>query len=444
LTAMSYDKKSYDEKVLKEREEIQKKTGKTPEELYKEREDRLADAIRLKEPDRVPVVLGGTFFAARYAGIPFSSAYYDAPAWKEAYRRTMLDFEPDAYGTGGGTDSGLALEALAPGQVLWPGGTLPEDAPYQYIEQEYLKEDEYDLFLDDPTDYILRYYLPRAYGALAPLSGIPPLRERFAAVPATTPIFTSPEFQQVAKALYKAGQAQAKFRLEMGNFTEEMAAIGFPAIMREGRGAGGAPFETMSSRLRGMRGVMMDMYRQPEKLLAACDKILRWQIMRAVQPGPEKAGHLNIVAGGGVLRGADGFMSKKQFEKFYWPHLKKALLITTGMGYVCNIFCEGKCDDRLEYFLELPKGSLLLRFAETDMARAKAILGGHHCIMGAVPSSLLIAGSAPEVEEYCRNLIKTCGKGGGFILRSTTDSIEHHKLENVKAMVDSVKKYGWY
>ncbi len=424
--------------------ETENDAAKSPKELLAEREKRIQDTIRLKEPDRVPVVLGGTFFAARYTGIPFSAAYYDAIAWKKAYKKTMLDFGPDAYGTGGGTDSGLALEALDPKQILWPGGPVPADAPYQFIEMEYMKEDEYDLFLDDPTDYILRYYLPRAYGALAPLSKLPPLRERFSGIPATAPIFTTPEFQQLAKALNKAGQAQAKFRQEMGKFPEEMEAIGFPSIMKEGRGAGGAPFETISSRLRGMRGAMTDMYKRPEKLLAVSDKILKWQIARAIPPDPQKKDNLNLVGGGGVLRGADGFMSKQQFEKFYWPYLKKALQTTISLGYTCNIFCEGRCDSRLEYFLELPKGSLVLRFAETDMARAKSILGGHQCIMGAVPSSLLITGSVPEVEEYCQKLIKICGKGGGFILRASTDSIEHHKPENIKARVDSVKKYGWY
>jgi len=36
------------------------------------------------------------------------------------------------------------------------------------------------------------------------------------------------------------------------------------------------------------------------------------------------------------------------------------------------------------------------------------------------------------------------GKGGGFILRSSSDSIDEAKPENVKALVDSVKKHGWY
>ena len=165
---------------------------------------------------------------------------------------------------------------------------------------------------------------------------------------------------------------------------------------------------------------------------------------RAVPPDLKKRGNPRLGGGGGILRGAEGFMSKKHFETFYWPFLNNALLTSIELGYVCSIFCEGRCDDRLEYFLELPKGKLVLRFAETDIIRAKDILGDHSCIMGAVPSSLLIAGSVQEVEEYCKKLIKVCGKCGGFILMATTDSIEHHKPENIKAMVDSAKKYGWY
>ena len=52
------------------REEIEKKHGKSVEELYQEREKRLYDAITLKVPDRVPVLFGGTYPACKYAGIP--------------------------------------------------------------------------------------------------------------------------------------------------------------------------------------------------------------------------------------------------------------------------------------------------------------------------------------------------------------------------------------
>ncbi|MFC1949565.1 hypothetical protein ACFLW0_05280, partial [Chloroflexota bacterium] len=48
------------------RDEIEKKTGKSPEELYEEREKRLRDAIELKEPDRVPVALTMNYFPVSY------------------------------------------------------------------------------------------------------------------------------------------------------------------------------------------------------------------------------------------------------------------------------------------------------------------------------------------------------------------------------------------
>ncbi|MFC2070885.1 uroporphyrinogen decarboxylase family protein, partial [Chloroflexota bacterium] len=96
---------------------------------------------------------------------------------------------------------------------------------------------------------------------------------------------------------------------------------------------------------------------------------------------------------------------------------------------------------RLEYLLELPKGKVVCHFEHMDMARAKEVLGDHLCIMGNVPSSLLQVGSPQDVEEYCKNLIKVCGKGGGFILTHGS-SIDEAKPENVKVMVDSVKKYG--
>jgi uroporphyrinogen-III decarboxylase len=91
----------------------------------------------------------------------------------------------------------------------------------------------------------------------------------------------------------------------------------------------------------------------------------------------------------------------------------------------------------------LPKGKVFFHFEKIDMARAKAILGGHLCIAGDVPPALLWGGSPQEVEDYCKNLIKVCGKGGGFMLISAS-SLDDAKPANVKAMMDSVKKYGRY
>lgn len=136
-------------------------------------------------------------------------------------------------------------------------------------------------------------------------------------------------------------------------------------------------------------------------------------------------------------------MSLKQFEKFYWPGLKKAIEININLGYVMTPYFEGCWDNRLEYLLQLPKGKVVASFYQTDIARVKEFLGGHMCIYAHVPVMLLQAGSTQDVEEYCKNLIQVGGQGGSFVMGALT-SIDEAKPSNVKAMVDTVKRYGWY
>ena len=424
---------------LKKAEEIRQKSDKTPAQLYEEREKRVRDAIQLRQPDRVPVRLETHAFPARYAGVPKSAAYYDPAAWKEATKKTVLDFEPDIYQATVTANSGETLELLDPKHLKWPGGALPPDVAHQAIEQEYMSAEEYDLFLDDPTDFTLRYLIPRGYGGLSPLSKLPYLVDRFAAIPGMTPMFTRAEFQEMAGTLLKAGRAQEQTEKITTGFDEEMAQLGFPQASHGG-GAGGAPFDLLSDRYRGMRGAMLDMYRCPDKLLAACDRILKWRKAAARPADPAKRGNPKRVFVA-LHRGTEGFMSRKQYEKFYWPGLKQALLCTIENGIVPIIFCEGQLGDRLEYFLELPKGKAVCLFDLTDMFLAKDVLKDHICIAGNVPPSLLQVGSVQDVEEYCAKLIKVCGKGGGFIL-SAASSIDEAKPANIKALVDSPKKYA--
>jgi hypothetical protein len=70
--------------------------GKSAKQLRRERERRIMDAIELKEPDRVPIMTPMGYFPAKYAGIPYSTAYYDFDAWYAACKKTLEDFQPDA------------------------------------------------------------------------------------------------------------------------------------------------------------------------------------------------------------------------------------------------------------------------------------------------------------------------------------------------------------
>jgi len=431
-----------DDKKL--REEIEKKHGKSVEELYQEREKRLYDAITLKVPDRVPVLFGGTYPACAYAGIPFSSVYYDAPALKSAFKRMLVDFGPDAYGTIS-AGAGTALDILDSNFNWHPGGKLPPDVPHQINEQEFMKEDEYDLFLFDPSDYIIRYLLPRVYNSMKPLANLPPIMELGTFVEFIVTIFDSPEFEQFARAMKRAGEEQKKWNEAVGDFNQEMASLGFPQDPFWRRQGGvQPPFSGFSNSFRGFRGVVIDMFRQPDKLKAALEKFLEFRISRA-KPAVHQDDKPAIGGSAEAHRVSDDILSIKQFEEFVWPNWKRAIQMTFDLGYdVIAMLMEGRRDNQLEYLTEFPKGTFYLRIQDTDMVRAKEILGDRACLAGNVPVSLLCAGSPSEVEEYCKKLIQVCGKNGGFILTSSTTGYGEMKPQNVKAMIDSVEKYGRY
>jgi hypothetical protein len=426
----------YSEEIKKLRDAIEKKHGKTPEQLYEEREKRVRDAIELKEPDRVPLTIN--IDPTDHTGIQRSAEYYDPATWVQVSKQLVLDFEPDACNAG--TPSpGPALETLNIKNRLWPGGPLPPDYEYQFIEREYMTADEYDLFINDPSDFIIRRYLPRVYGVLQPLSKLPPMGAMFFGFEGIASLFTRQEFVQLASDLYKAGQQMNEFRKVRGNVFEQLTLLGFPSFTQSGI-AGGAPYDTISSFLRGMEGAMLDMYRRPDKLLQACDKIYELWMSQASPPDPKKRGNPKRL-GMPLWRGDKSFMSDKQFKKFYWPGLKKVLLGYIELGYIPIPFFEAEFGERLECLLELPKGKIIASVEHIDVIKAKEILGGHHCILGRGPKSLNLA-SLQEAESHYKELIDACGKKGGFILNIGLP--KKGSKEDKIALLDSLREYARY
>ncbi len=417
-------------------EEIQQKTGKSTKQLYEEREKRIRDATNLKEPDRVPLFMFPD--PAIHFKLHQSDAYYKPEVWRDALIKETLFFEPDTAYAGLST-SGDSLTALDVKNKLWPGGPLPEDYEYQFIEGEWMKEDEYDIFFKDPTDFMIRYYLPRVYGALEPLTKLPPLGLVMNSFEAMTTFFTSPEFVKLARKVKKAGLELAKYRKAFGDLQEDFAVLGFPAMSHAG-GAGVAPFDVLSSFLRGMKGSMLDMYRQPKNVIKACEFILETRVANAKPADPKARGNPKR-AFMPLWRGDKSFMSKQQFEKFYWPTLKKTMLADIKLGFVPMPVFEAHFGDRLECMLELPKGKAVAVVEYMDVKQAKEILGGHCCVIGNVPKSLRYA-SISEMTDYYKDLIKVCGKGGGFMLNLALPY--NGTIEQQVKMVNAIKEAARY
>jgi uroporphyrinogen-III decarboxylase len=247
------------------------------------------------------------------------------------------------------------------------------------------------------------------------------------------------EIRESLKKFIEAGEEYELYLRVNEEFNRKSQENGFPVLFPV-NGYTKAPFDAFGDTLRGTIGIMKDMFRQPDKLLEALDKMADLEI-ESVMNSPDAVNGVKLFFA--LHKGADGWMSQKQFDAFYWPSLKKVMNACINEGFILSLFVEGTYNTRLEHFLDFPKGSLHLWFDQTDIVKAKKILGDRFCIEGNVPSSLLVTGNPPAVKDYCRRLIKVCGAGGGYILGCGA-AVANPKLENLVAMIEAAKEYGVY
>ncbi len=414
--------------------------GKSPEQLYAERAKRVQDAVELRQPDRIPVMLPAGYLLAEIGGITKQELHENPAKAQESLEKAALTFQPDLIlGPIGGPEM---IKYLGDTTWKYPGYGLGPNETFQYVEGEYLKASEYDDFLLDPGDWGVRTYLPRIF---TKLKGLAQLRHlaltTFGGLGMNLPVLLSPEMTEALDALKAAAQAQAALGEQMMVSTQRMAALGFPPTPFFSGVFAAAPFDAMSDTLRGMRGIMLDMYQRPDKLLAAIEKmriILTQDALDMCQATGSK------YAGSMLHRGSDGFMSLKQFETFYWPSLKQMWLDFIDKGITPFAFYEGVWDQRLHYLADLPKGKTVGWFQASDIFKVKEVVGETMCILGGMPNSMLKNATVDEIRAYTKKVCETVGKGGGFIMSTGVGEMEGSKPELVCAWIDAVHEFGVY
>jgi len=410
------------------------------EATYKASITRIKDAVQLKKtPDRVPVTLLPSMFPFTNAGMTVQEAMYDYDKCAAAFKKFILEFKPDMHIGAAQAGPGKFYEILDYKLYKWPGHGVAPEHSYQCVEQEYMKAGEYDLLITDPSFYFRNFYLPRVFGALEGFTMLPPLTgilEIYGVAFNFIP-YALPPVQGTFKALFEAGAEALKWAMVIGGLNGELATLGFPNILG---GFTKAPFDTIGDTLRGTRGIIMDMYRQPEKLLQALEAMTPIMIGMGLGSA-QQTGNPQIFIP--LHKGADGFLSDEQFKKFYWPTLKAVMLGLIEGGCIPFAALEGHWGSRLKIIQDIPRGKTMWMVDQTDMAKAKETLGKNACLIGNLSSSMLKLGTPQDVRDYAKNLIDTAGKGGGFIM-SNGAFFDEAKPENVKAMVDFTREYGVY
>jgi uroporphyrinogen-III decarboxylase len=402
--------------------------------LFAAREKRVADAISLTTPDKVPVILPFESFAFKHTGISQAEGMNNPVKYLEANFMTHQTFQPDmAVCT---PVFGSVLKILGYKLMRWAGHGLADEKSMQYVESENMKAEEYDAFLEDPADFIVRKFWPRAFSRLKVFGQLSPLNsvtDHFGAQFFFTP-FGLPESMEALEALKTAGQESLKAIGHLFAHVQKLAAAGFPMAFM---GATLVPFDYIGDFLRGRKGIMLDMYRNPDKLTAACEKALPLVIRQGVDSAKASHNPRVFIA---LHGGHEAFMSLEQFHRFYWPTLQALLTALTDENLNPVVLVEGRYTSRLELLKDVPRGKVCYWFESVDMAKAKSELRETACIMGDVPLSLLVTGSPVEVKTYCTRLLDLFADVGGFIL-SSGGAMDDTKAENINAMIESVNEY---
>lgn len=410
------------------------------EKSYKERVTRIKDAVQLKKvPDRVPVVLMVGFFPAFYSGITPRETMYDYDKLYMAWKKYVLDFKPDAHIGCFVPGPGKLFDILDYKLYAWPGHGVSPNHSYQCLEGEYLKADEYDDLIQDPTGFFQSVYLPRIFRTLEPFKQLAPLYNILEIVFTGGSLlpYGLPDVQAAVGSLLQAGSEALKWGGVLGAYDKEMAEAGFPNFFG---GATKAPFDVIGDTLRGTKGIMLDIFRQPDKLLEALEAMTPLMIKMGVASAKRSGNPIVFIP---LHKGADGFLSDEQYRTFYWPTFRKVLMGLINQGCVPFSYAEGGYNSRLEIIKDLPRGKAVWGFDLTDMVKAKEILGDSACIAGNMPIALLTTGTPQKVKDYVKELIDTVAKDGGYIMMNGA-VIDEAKPENVKAMIDYTKEYGVY
>lgn len=404
-----------------------------------ERSTRLQAAMALQQPDRVPIMMHISYMLAEIGGITKQELHENPGKTQQLLEQAALEYQPDnIFGTIPSNPAPHLI--LGDRMTAWPGHGVDPDVQFQFVEGEYMKAEDYDALLEDPADWAVRVYMPRVFRALEGFSLLPPLAMSLFGCYNVLNLgaFTAQPIVDSIRAFARAAEAAAEGLEVMARDGERMATLGFPPSILAGAIIE-APFDLMSDTLRGMRGIMLDMYQRPQKLLEAEAKVSRVQLEFAINFCNATGLRTAFMP---LHRGSDGFMSLQQFEKFYWPQLKQMLLTLIEHDIRPILFYEGSWDQRLEYLTELPPGKTVGWFQSSDIFKVKEVVGDTLCIIGGMPNSLLQGGTVQGVRERTRELCETVGKEGGYIISTGVGEMLGSKPELVRAWVDAVREFG--
>ncbi|MCX7885700.1 MAG: hypothetical protein N3B01_00375 [Verrucomicrobiae bacterium] len=391
--------------------------------LYAERLKRYTIAMRNGKPDRIPIRPFVAEFICNHTGYTCQEVTQDYQLAFEATCRCCLDYDWDAV-----VPNMVYLWAGIPQAVglryyQIPGVGLDPNIAFNYVEppeeHAFMRADEYDEFITDPTAYLFNVWLPRVSTDIVPPG--------------------QPNTYRNNVAFFKAGLSVLSYFSAFGPQIErlrtECGTVSAICGMLK------APLDVLADKFRGYLGLCEDLVVRPKKVLAACEAMMPHLLHLAITSAdPTKT----LPLGFWMHRTCVPFISQEHFNNIHWPTLKPMLDELWRRGHQVLFYAEGKWDAHLETFAQLPEGSIIFHIDRTDPLLAHRILHKKFALSGGVPNYLLAFGTPQQVRDYCKMLIDNIGRDGGYIMDASAIMQNDTKVENMRALTEFTRQYGVY
>ncbi len=361
-------------------------------------QERIDRAVALKPaaPGETPVAPLLIHYTAKLAGVKQADIFGSVGGWRDAVDRAADRIPFDMSFALWPTDVAFS-EGL---KHRLPGRELGDDEMFQMLEEEVMTTDDYELLVQQGYSRWFMDYMVRVQPQLRPGR--------------LSRVRTTAHFIQLGWRI--RGNAR---RLEKRGIVPAFYAAGYP------------PFDFFSL-ARTFAKFSEDLYDIPDLIAKACDASVEPIIATILQPLMMSRGKRVEIY---PMRCSTTFISPRMFEERALKHLVQMVEAFVAKGITPALHCDANWTPLLGYFREMPQGKCILELdQDTDIYRAKEILGDWMSIRGNVSPTLLAFGEAAEVEAECERLIREVGHEGGFILGSGCEVPLNAKLENVEAM----------
>ncbi|MHC4738432.1 MAG: uroporphyrinogen decarboxylase family protein [Planctomycetota bacterium] len=396
---------------------------KDTEQLYTERLARYTAAMRNEKPDKIPIRPFVAEFTAKYAGYTCQEVTHDYNKAFAAVRKCAADFDWDAVvGNMVYVWTGLT-QAIGLKYYGVPGIDIPADTGFQYREPPeeaaFMKPEEYDQLIEDPTGFLFNVWLPRVSADVSEIGQPTSYRNNLSFLKGGMAMLSY---------FNSFGQQNALLRSESGT----VSAIA--GILK-------APFDILADKLRGYLGLVTDLLERPEKVMAACEVLMPHLLHIALSGAdPDK----NVPIGFWMHRGCVPFISHEHFDKFYWPTLKPIIEEIWSRGHQVLFYAEGDWNVHLKSFAELPEKSIVYHVDKADIFEVHKAIGQKFCISGGIDNVLLSYGTEDEVRECCKKVIDGVASDGGYIMDASAIIQNDASIENIRVMTEFTREYGVY